>query len=109
MQIRQVKASRRLCFAFGAKHRSTFSIGGHHKFMKGQSVNAMWRDPPLVESQIFGSSLAIYFRVIILNGLQMFFQEGNSFISRHKFSFLNMRRWLSRTSAFLARIETKRY
>jgi hypothetical protein len=54
--------------------------------MKWKSVNAVRRDPPLVERQVFGGGFFVSLHVVVLDGLQMFFQEFDDVIVWHVIS-----------------------
>ena len=70
VEICQVKTNRGRV-AFCAKDGAAFFVGGHHKFVEGQSFDSLGRDPPLVEGQVFGAGRVVGGDVVLHDGVEV--------------------------------------
>ncbi len=55
--------------------------------MEGKPVDAVRCDPPLIQGQVPGGGLVIGLDIVLLNGLQVHFQERDDFFIRHDNSY----------------------
>ena len=72
VEVREVEASHGfLAFRLRAEDRLFLGVGGHHKFVEGQAIDAMRRDPPLVEREIGRGGLVVGSHIIFVDALQV--------------------------------------
>ena len=66
--------------AFCAEDGAALFVGIHHKFVEGQSVDALGCDPPLVEGQVFGTGRVVGGDVVLHDGVEMMQEELMDFL-----------------------------